>query len=37
MRKKLIIGVLGMGIVVAGIAAFSAFTAQIVNVTAHVE
>jgi hypothetical protein len=37
MAKKLIVGVLGLGIVVAGIAAFSAFTAQIVNLEARVE
>jgi len=37
MRKKLIVGILGLAIVVAGIAAFAAFTAQIVNLEAHVE
>ena len=37
MAKKLILGVLGLGIVVAGIGAFAAFTAQIVNLEAHVE
>ena len=37
MAKKLIVGALGLVIVVAGIAAFSAFTAQVVNLTAHVE
>ena len=37
MAKKLIVGVLGLVIVVAGIAAFSAFTAQIVNLQARVE
>jgi hypothetical protein len=37
MRNKLIAGLLGLAIVVAGIAAFAAFTAQIVNLEAHVE
>src|SRR3990172_7728789 len=37
MRKKLIVGSLGLVVVVAGIAAFSAFTAQLVNLEAHVE
>ncbi|MEE9285489.1 MAG: hypothetical protein V3V35_07165 [Dehalococcoidia bacterium] len=37
MRKKIIVGILGLAVVVVGIAAFSAFTAQIVNLTAHVE
>ncbi len=37
MRNKLIVGLLGLAVVVAGIAAFSAFTAQVINLTAHVE
>lgn len=37
MAKKLIVGMLGLAVVVAGIAAFSAFTAQLVNLEAHVE
>ena len=37
MLKKLIIGILGLAVVVAGIAAFSAFTAQLINLEAHVE
>lgn len=37
MRNKIIVGILGLAIVVAGIAAFSAFTAQIVNLEARVE
>ena len=37
MAKKLIVGILGLGVVVAGIAGFAAFTAQIVNLEAHVE
>jgi hypothetical protein len=37
MRKRLIVGGLGIAIVVAGLALFAAFTAQIVNLEAHVE
>lgn len=37
MRKKLILGVLGLLTVVAGVAAMSAFTAQMVNIQARVE
>ncbi len=37
MFKKLIVGILGLAVVVAGIAAFSAFTAQLINLEAHVE
>jgi hypothetical protein len=37
MLNKLIVGVLGLAVVVAGIAAFSAFTAQLINLEAHVE
>ena len=37
MRNKIIVGILGLAIVVAGIIAFAAFTAQIVNLTARVE
>jgi hypothetical protein len=37
MRNKIIVGFLGLAIVVAGIVAFAAFTAQVVNLTARVE
>ncbi len=37
MLNKLIVGILGLVVVVAGIAAFSAFTAQLINLEAHVE
>ncbi len=37
MRNKIIVGILGLAIVVAGIIAFAAFTAQVVNLTARVE
>ncbi len=37
MRKRILLVLVGTALVVAGIAAFSAFTAQIVNLTAHVE
>ncbi len=37
MLKKLVVGILGLAVVVAGIAAFSAFTAQLINLEAHVE
>ena len=37
MLNKLIVGILGLVVVVAGIAAFSAFTAQLINLEAHIE
>ena len=37
MRRKLLLGLAALAIVVAGVAALSAFTAQVVNVTAHAE
>ncbi len=37
MRKRLMFGGLALAIIVAGVIALAAFTAQIVNLTAHVE
>jgi len=37
MLKKITIGLVGIAVVAAGIAAFAAFTAQMVNLEAHVE
>ncbi len=37
MRKKILLGVIALTVVVAGLAALSAFTAQIVNIQAHAE
>ena len=37
MRRKLILGGLTLAVIVAGVIALAAFTAQVVNLTAHVE
>ncbi len=37
MRKKILLGVIALTVVVAGLAALSAFTAQVVNIQAHAE
>lgn len=37
MRKQLILATVSLAVIAAGIAAFSAFTAQVINLTAHVE
>ncbi len=37
MRRKLALGLAALAVIVAGLAALSAFTAQVVNITAHAE